>query len=130
MRDAKEVVLKRTDERKWRSLENLDRLAHLLDDRFRIPGTRWRFGLDGIIGLVPGAGDIATAMISAYIVWSARRLGTSRSANIKMAGNLLVDFMVGSIPLLGDIFDIGFKANRKNLRILQEDLGKKRNSGS
>lgn len=76
---------------------------------------------------MPGAGDAVTAVLSAYIVWRAWRMGASKSARVKMIRNVVLDAAVGSIPLFGDIFDIGWKANRKNLRILKEDLLRSRN---
>ncbi len=118
----KETALINADEHSPTELDRIDRLAGLLDDRFRVPGTKWRFGLDGLIGLVPVAGDAVGAILSAYIVWRAWRMGASKRARIKMIGNLLFEAAVGSIPLLGDVFDIGWKANRRNLRLLKEDL--------
>ncbi|RJQ58199.1 MAG: DUF4112 domain-containing protein [Desulfobacteraceae bacterium] len=118
--------MKKAQENLQKSLKRLDRLARLLDDRFRIPGTRWRFGLDGLIGLIPGAGDAATSILSAYVVWRAWRMGASRGAWIRMVRNLILDAVLGSIPLLGDFFDIGWKANRRNIGILKEDLRRRK----
>ncbi|KJS39698.1 MAG: hypothetical protein VR70_07495 [Rhodospirillaceae bacterium BRH_c57] len=107
-----------TDRR--RRLERLRTVATWLDDRFQVPGTNIRFGLDGLGGLVPGVGDTATAAVSAWIVFEAWQLGVPRRHLAAMAGNVGIDWLVGLVPLVGDIFDIGFKANRRNIqRILR-----------
>ena len=93
-------------------------VANALDQLFRVPGTRWRFGLDAIIGLVPGAGDIATALIGAYGLVIAQQLGAPSSIQLRMLVNLLIDAGVGAIPILGDLFDFAFKANVRNARLL------------
>lgn len=103
-------------------LERIERLAHWLDDRFRLPGTDIRVGLDGLLGLIPGVGDTATGLLSAYIVLEAWRLGVPNGKLARMAGNVLVDLALGSIPVLGDVFDIGFKANRRNVKLLRRHL--------
>ncbi|MGR3571585.1 DUF4112 domain-containing protein [Brevirhabdus sp.] len=110
------------DPRAAQELRRLDRLAQLLDSRFRIPGTGIRFGLDGLIGLVPGLGDLATLAPSAYLLVQANRLGVSKATMLRMAGNTGIDFAIGAVPLLGDIFDIGFKANNRNVALLRADL--------
>jgi len=93
-------------------------VANVLDQLFRVPGTRWRFGLDAIIGLVPGVGDIATALIGAYGLVIAQQLGAPGSIQLRMLVNLLVDAGIGAIPILGDLFDFAFKANVRNARLL------------
>ena len=105
-------------------LERLVKLAYWLDDRFRIPGTRWRIGLDGLVGLIPGVGDGITTALAAYIVLEAHRLGVSKMMLIRMIYNVIVDGLVGTIPLAGDLFDIRWKANRKNILLLSEHLAK------
>lgn len=105
-----------------RNLRALEQLTQLMDDRFQVPGTNIRFGLDGLIGLVPGIGDLAGAGISLYIVYHARRHGASRWLIGRMLGNVAVDTVIGAIPLVGDAFDIGFKANRRNMRLLKRHL--------
>ena len=105
-----------------RTLERLEQLASLLDDRFTIPGTDVRFGLDPILGLIPGVGDSATAAMTAYIILVARRYRLPVSVQARMIGNLILDWAIGSIPLLGDLFDVGFKANRRNLTLLRKHL--------
>jgi hypothetical protein len=103
-------------------VQALRALTKVLDSAFRIPGTRFRFGLDPIIGIVPGIGDAIGAVLSAVIVFQAARLGVSRSTLLRMMGNVLLDTVVGEIPLLGDLFDAGWKANTKNLNLLEAHL--------
>jgi hypothetical protein len=95
-------------------LRRVRRLSHLLDDWFRIPGTPYRLGLDGLIGLLPGVGDVLGAFLSAYILLQARQLGVPKPTLLRMVGNIVIEMLVGAIPLLGDIFDVAWKANRKN----------------
>jgi Domain of unknown function (DUF4112) len=104
------------------TVRRLERLAHWLDDRYRLPGTGIRVGLDGIIGLIPGIGDAASGLLSAYIIYEARRLGVPNSVLAGMLGNFAVDFVVGAVPVFGDVFDIGWKANRRNVRMLLRHL--------
>jgi hypothetical protein len=104
-------------------IARLDRLADLLDSRFRIPGTKIRFGLDGLIGLVPGIGDTLTLLPSAWLVWRAWQMGLPRRDIARMAANTGVDYAVGLVPILGDIFDVAFKGNRRNIAILRAALG-------
>lgn len=112
-------------------VERLKRLAKALDWKFRVPGTRWRFGLDPVIGLVPGVGDSLGAVLSLWIVVEARRLGVPNTTVARMLANVGVDFVVGSVPLLGDLFDAGFKANMKNVDLLERAMGRRpRGSGA
>lgn len=103
-------------------LERLRRLTRLMDSRWRIPGTRIPIGLDGVASIAPVVGDSATALVSAYIVWEAARFGLPKSLVARMVANVGLDWAVGSIPVLGTIFDIAFKANRRNLDLLHEHL--------
>ena len=103
-------------------VQSLRALTKALDSAFQIPGTRFRFGLDPIIGIVPGIGDAIGAVLSAVIVFQSARLGVSRSTLLRMMGNVLLDTVVGEIPLLGDLFDVGWKANTKNLNLLEAHL--------
>jgi hypothetical protein len=93
-------------------------LAHLLDDGVRIPGLGVRFGLDAVIGLVPGLGDFAGAILSSYVVLVGARLGAPKSVLLRMIGNVAVDAIGGAVPLLGDLFDVGWKANLRNVALL------------
>ncbi len=104
------------------SLERLRTLARLLDSAFQIPGTQYRFGIDALIGLVPGIGDAISAVFSMFIVFQAARLGASRATLTRMMGNVALDTIVGEIPLLGDLFDAGWKSNNRNLALLENHL--------
>ena len=108
----------------------LDSLSDLLDSRFRIPGTNIRFGLDFLVGLVPFAGDAVTFAFSGLLVISMTRHGASGMVVVKMLGNILLDTLVGSIPVLGDLFDLGFKANRRNYQLLKEHYEADKHGGS
>jgi hypothetical protein len=105
-----------------RHLKRLSVLARLMDAQFGVPFTRWRFGLDGLLGLIPGAGDIATALVGAYALVVAYKLGAPASIHVRMLVNLLLDAGVGTIPLAGDLFDFAFKANIRNERLLRKWL--------
>lgn len=100
-------------------LARLDQLAQLLDNRFRIPGTNIRFGLDAIIGLVPFAGDLVTLGLSGYLFLLMARRGAGPLILLRMLGNIAVDALVGAVPLIGDLFDIGYKANLRNINLLK-----------
>jgi hypothetical protein len=97
----------------------LEQLAKWLDDVFRIPGLNWRFGLDAIIGLIPGVGDTATSLASFYILTAATRYGVPKITLVRMALNIAIDYIVGAIPLFGDLFDFYWKANRRNVELLR-----------
>lgn len=97
------------------------RLANFLDARFRIPGTSIRFGWDPIIGLIPG-GDLVTGLWGLYLLREAWRLKIPRRYRLAMAANLLIDALVGLIPVLGDAFDVAFRSNARNLRLLEKGL--------
>ncbi|CUH21606.1 hypothetical protein JSE7799_00565 [Jannaschia seosinensis] len=108
-----------------RILDQLDKLAFNLDSRYRVPGTRIRFGWDSIIGLVPGLGDTVTLIPAAYILVQSHKLGTPNSVKGRMVFNAGLDWVVGSIPLVGDLFDVGLKANRRNVALLRRHLEKR-----
>jgi hypothetical protein len=110
------------DEPVQRSLLRLRQLAWLMDSQFLIPGTTMRVGLDGLIGLIPGIGDFAGALISLYIIHQASRLGATRWMIARMLFNVLLEALIGLIPLLGDLFDIAFKANIRNLKLIGIDV--------
>ena len=105
------------------SVERVRALARLLDSAVTIPGTRIRFGADSIVGLIPGIGDVAGAVLSGYIVLVATRLGAPASVVTRMLLNIGTDTLVGSIPVLGDLFDVAWKSNQKNVALLEEHLG-------
>jgi hypothetical protein len=107
------------------ALRRIEKLAYWLDDRYRLPGTRFRIGLDGIIGLVPGIGDAVTSMLTGYIIYEAWRLGIPPLTLMRMVANLGIDAVVGIVPLVGDLLDFGFKANRRNLRLLHRHLSER-----
>lgn len=98
---------------------NLDMLSHILDDFLRIPGTNIRFGLDGIVGLIPGIGDVLGAMASWIIILAAWLRGVPKITLARMLANVAVETIIGSVPILGDAFDIAWKANRRNFALLQ-----------
>jgi len=101
-------------------IARLDKLATLLDVAFRIPFTRFRFGIDGLIGLAPGFGDLVTTGLSLWIVYEAHQLGVPKRVLVRMLGNVAVDGMIGVVPVAGDVFDVLWRANRRNVRILRE----------
>ena len=107
-------------------IAEFERVSRLLDSQWRIPGTSIRFGIDPLVGLVPGLGDVATGLVSAYIVLMARRLGLPNHVMARMVGNIALDVIVGSIPLLGSVFDLFYKANRRNFRLLQEHVDREK----
>ena len=101
-------------------LARLDVLAKLLDNQFRIPATNLRFGLDGLIGLVPYVGDMAGFVVSGFLMRTMLRKGASPLLMLRMLFNFVLDAVVGIIPLVGDLFDFGFKANRSNVDLLKQ----------
>jgi hypothetical protein len=105
-----------------KTLARLQRLARIMDTAWRIPFTRIRFGVDSLIGLVPGAGDAIGILVSAYALLLAHRLGAPRNLMLKMFANAAIDAGLGTIPVLGDIFDLFFKANTKNLKLVTDFL--------
>ncbi len=100
----------------------VSKFAYWLDAGIRVPGTNLRFGLDPILGLIPGAGDAAGAVLAAWILVEAVRLGASRATLLRMAGNVALDALVGAVPVLGDIFDFAWKANLRNVALLERHL--------
>ena len=105
-------------------LAQLEWLADLLDSRFVIPGTNVRFGLDGVIGLIPVAGDLISALISFYLISRASELGLSPWVKTRMVWNVVLDTVVGAVPVLGDMFDVSFKSNRRNIALAKRYLAK------
>ena len=104
-------------------LGRLRQLAWIIDAAFRLPGTRFRFGLNSLIGLTPAAGDAVLAAVSLYIVWEAHALGLPRHKLGKMLANVGVETLAGAVPILGDLFDMTFKANLRNLAIVEDHFG-------
>lgn len=103
-------------------LERLRTVSRLLDSAFVIPGTRYRFGFDALIGLVPGLGDAVSAIFSGYIILQASRLGAPKSVVTRMIGNVALDTLVGWVPVLGDLFDVAWKSNLRNMALLETHL--------
>lgn len=100
--------------------ESLERLSWLMDDLIKIPGLNWRLGLDAIVGLVPGFGDAASSLVSFYILASAVRYRVPKITLLRMGLNLGIDYLVGSIPFVGDLFDAWWKSNQRNVTLLSE----------
>ena len=118
------AAIRATGPSRTETLARLDALSRLLDNAFVVPGTRIRFGLDGIVGLVPVVGDLISAVLSGYIIWEARQLGLPRWKIARMMGNVAFDTAIGIVPFVGDVADVMFKANRRNLKIVREHLAK------
>jgi hypothetical protein len=104
-------------------VQDLVHLARFLDNAFVLPGTNIRFGFDGLIGLIPGAGDALSAFISIYIIHRAKMLGAPEKLLNKMRWNVVIDTVAGAAPFLGDLFDVAFKSNVRNVRLLLDHLG-------
>jgi hypothetical protein len=100
--------------------ESLETLSHYLDDWIKIPVVGWRFGLDALIGLVPNVGDMATSVLSFYILVAGVRYGVPKITLLRMAFNIGLDYVVGAIPFVGDAFDFFWKSNKKNMDLLRE----------
>lgn len=113
-----------------RGLRQVEQLSKLMDSQFHIPGTSIQFGLDGIIGLIPGIGDLSTFAVSAYMVLIMARNGASGYVLARMVLNVLIDAAIGSIPFVGDIFDFAFKANTMNVRLMRQHFKEGRHRGS
>lgn len=104
------------------ALRRVQLVATLLDESVRIPGTEFRFGIDPIVGLLPGVGDLLGGAASLYIILEAARAGAPASVLLRMGGNVAIDTIVGGIPVLGDVFDFGWKSNTRNARLLARHL--------
>lgn len=114
--------LKRGEPDPRQGMEHLAALSFLLDRAFRVPGTRWRFGLDALVGLIPGLGDIVGSLIGAYSLWIARQIGAPVAVQARMVMNLAIDGVLGLVPVIGDLFDFVFKANTRNHALLENWL--------
>src|SRR5690348_3540406 len=102
------------------ALARLDALSRLFDVAFLIPGTNVRFGIEAVLRLVPGIGDAAASALSCYLLYEAHRLGVPTHVFARLVANVALEGVVGAVPLVGDLFDVGFRANRRNVRILKE----------
>ena len=111
-------------------LRRIRALGQVLDNQFGIPGTSLRIGWDGIIGLIPGFGDVATGLLATYLVYLAYQLNVPRGLLAQMISNVLIDVSVGAVPVVGDLLDVAWKANLKNVRLLERHLQKKCNQSS
>ena len=100
--------------------EGLERLGWLMDDLIRVPGLGWRFGLDAIVGLIPGFGDTATSLVSFYILGAAVRYRVPKVTILRMGLNIGIDYLVGSLPVVGDVFDAWWKSNQMNIELLRK----------
>lgn len=107
---------------KLKYLNRVRKLSRIMDAAFRIPGTKFKIGIDPIIGLVPGAGDVFSTVCSAYIIYLATRCDIPSAGLRKMIFNVGLEFVVGAIPLIGDVFDAFYKSNMRNLAILEQHL--------
>jgi len=106
-------------DRSERSLEALRRIARLFDAQFRVPGTEIRFGIDPLIGLVPGIGDLASPLLTIGILWQAARLRVPKIVLTRMVVNALIDAVAGAVPVIGDLFDFAWKATEWNMTLLE-----------
>ncbi len=109
--------------------ENLETLSRYLDGLFKVPGVGWKFGLDSLIGLIPNVGDISTSLVSFYILVAGVRYGVPKITLLRMAFNIGLDYVVGSIPFIGDAFDFFWKSNKQNMDLIRE-RGKGRGTGT
>jgi hypothetical protein len=110
-------------------IARLDAFADLLDTRFVIPGLKVRFGMDALVGLVPGIGDLVMSAASLWLIYEARRLGAPWHVLARMLGNVAVDGAVGAVPLAGDAFDVMWRTNRRNMRLLRDWLAREARGG-
>jgi hypothetical protein len=99
--------------------QSLDQLSHWMDGLFRIPGTGWRFGLDAVVGLIPGVGDTVSTLTGFYILAAGVRYRVSKVTLLRMGVNIGVDYIFGAIPILGDLFDAAWKSNQRNVELLR-----------
>jgi hypothetical protein len=116
--DAYQVIASRRESQVTE--KSLDRLAWLMDDVFRVPILGWRFGLDPLIGLIPGVGDTATSLVTFYILVNAVRYRVPKITLLRMGLNLAIDYVVGSLPVVGDFFDAWWKSNQKNMELIRK----------
>jgi hypothetical protein len=121
LQTAASPPLSKRDVRKQAEVEeSLETLSRWLDDLIRIPGVGWRFGIDSLVGLIPGVGDTATTLVSFYILASAVRYRVPKVTILRMALNIAIDYIVGIIPFVGDLFDFAWKSNKMNMDLLKQ----------
>ena len=108
----------------------VERVARLMDSQFKLPGTRFRFGLDPLLGLIPIVGDLSTTAVSVALLLTMLRHGASGAVVVRMALNILIDTVVGGIPILGNIFDFAYKSNERNVALLRRHYAEGRHQGS
>lgn len=123
MREAVEIRRGQPVAQRTKAVEverSLDQLAYWMDDLFRIPGIGWRFGLDALVGLIPGIGDTATSLVSFYILASAVRYRVPKITLLRMGFNIGIDYLLGIIPVAGDLFDAFWKSNQMNMELLRQ----------
>ena len=101
-------------------LARLDKLANAMDSNWKLPFTDIRVGWDTLIGLIPGVGDTLTSLVSAYIIREAHQMGVPSWIKWRMGWNMFIDWLIGLVPLLGDIFDVGWKANKRNVELIKK----------
>jgi len=118
-RQDRKLTLARSSRSQVEIEESLDQLSGWMDGLFRIPGTGWRFGLDAIVGLVPGIGDTATTIVSLYILAAGVRYRVSKATLLRMGLNIGIDYLLGSVPVVGDVFDAFWKSNQMNVELLR-----------
>jgi hypothetical protein len=111
-------------------LRGVERIARLMDSQFRLPGTRFRFGLDPLLGLLPIVGDLSTLAVSSALLLTMFRHGASGAVVVRMALNILLDTVVGAIPLVGNLFDFAYKSNERNVALLRRHYAEGRHGGS
>ena len=117
-------MTKEIEEQNEEKLFRLKLLSKRLDEIITIPGTKYKIGSDPIIGFIPVVGDLIGSVLSTYIVYSGSKMGLSSNIVAKMGLNVLLDFAIGSIPIIGDLFDIGWKANKKNIELIEININK------
>jgi hypothetical protein len=110
----------KADYSKRAAVERLDMLARLFDTAFLLPGTNIRFGIESIMRLVPGIGDAAASALSCWLLYEAKRLDIPNHIFARMVANVAIEGVVGAVPFIGDMFDVGFRANRRNVNLLRE----------
>ena len=108
----------------------VERVARLMDSQFQLPGTRFRFGLDPLLGLLPIVGDVSTTLVSVALLLTMLRHGASGAVVVRMALNILIDTVVGGIPLIGNVFDFAYKSNERNVALLRRHYAEGRHPGS